>query len=313
MSQLSKTAEVEQRFHHLYQGGAYSEALDLINREAHIFPEHAQKVIYSWRINCALGLKNPDLALSLLSEAIQAGYWYGHLRDDEDYALLKDDPEFMRLARICDERRAQAISSAVPVIKTFIPEHQSSPYRLLLALHGGNAYADEGPWKSAITHGWFLGLPQSSQIFSPGKYTWNDWDWSLQEVPRQFATICAKNPIDADRVVVAGFSLGGGLAAWLGLSKSIRACGLILVGPFLVNVKQLLPILEKHGPYDLRAYIVASARDVYCHDIAVQLADLLPNYGIQCQLDIYPDTEHSFPLDFENKLPEALDFLIAGR
>lgn len=80
----------------------------------------------------------------------------------------------------------------------------------------------------------------------------------------------------------------------------------------LVNVNNLLPILDEHGLYDLRTYIVAGARDEYCHGVARQLADLLPKYGIACQLDVYPDMEHQFPLDFERKLPEPLDYVMSG-
>jgi predicted esterase len=200
----------------------------------------------------------------------------------------------------------------VPVIKTFSPERQLSPYPLLLALHGANATVEADHWMASVSHGWFLGLPQSSQQYAPGTYTWNDWDWALQEVPQRFATICAEHPIDTGRVVLAGFSQGGGLAAWLGLSSAIQVRGLILVGPFLVDVNHLLPILEKNGPYNLRAYIVAGARDQYCYGVAQQLTNLLPNYGIVCKLDVYADLEHQFPLDFERKLPEALDFVLPG-
>lgn len=309
MNNLPRTEEVEQQFDHLFQAGAYAEALELATREANIFPEYAQKVIYSWRMNCACRLKDKELTLRLLGEAIQAGYWYGGLLEDEDFALLHNDPEFKRLAGICSERRAQAMANAVPVIKTFAPEGQPTPYPLLLALHGANTTAETGHWMSAVAHGWFLGMPQSSQVYAPGTYTWNDWDWALQEVPQRFTTICAEHPIDTNRVVLAGFSQGGGLATWLVLSRAIRARGLILVGPFLVDVNHLLPILDQHGPYDLRAYIVAGMRDQYCHRVAQQLAELLPNYGITCKFDVYADLEHRFPLDFERKLPEALDFV----
>jgi predicted esterase len=312
MSEISREEEVEQQFDHLFQTGAYSEALDLVTREAHIFPESAQKVVYSWRMNCACLLKDRELALRLLGEAVQAGYWYNGLKENEDFALLHGDPEFERLADICMERRAQAIANAVPVINTLKPERPSPPYPLLLALHGGGATADVDHWIASVSHGWFLGLPQSSQVYSPGVYTWNDWDWALQEVPQRYAEICAEHPIDTGRVVLAGFSQGGGLAAWLGLSRVVPVRGLILVGPFLANVDHLLPILEKNRPYDLRAYIVAGARDRYCYGIAQQLMKLLPDYGIACKLDVYADLEHCFPLDFEHKLPEALDFVMAG-
>jgi predicted esterase len=310
MDNASRAFEVEQQYHHLYQIGAYAEGLELVTREAHVFPEHAQKVVYLWRIDCACRLEDRELALRLLDEAVQTGYWYANLLEDDDFTLLHSDPEFQRLARICDARRAQAMAEAVPVIHTFAPHGQPAPYPLLLALHGANATAEADHWMAAVSHGWFLGAPQSSQVFSPGRYTWNDWDWALQEVPQRFATICAECPVDLNRVVLAGFSQGGGLAAWLALSGRIRVRGLILVGPFLVNVDNLIPTLEEHAPYDLRACLVAGARDEYCHGVAQQLAKLLPKYGIECQLDVYADLEHSFPLDFERKLPAALDFVI---
>jgi hypothetical protein len=74
MSEMSRVEEVEQQYHHLYQTSAYAEALELATREAHIFPEYAQKVLYSWRMNCACMLKDRDMTLQLLGEAVQAGY-----------------------------------------------------------------------------------------------------------------------------------------------------------------------------------------------------------------------------------------------
>lgn len=310
MDNVSRMEAVEQQYHHLFQTGAYTDALELVTGEAHIFPEYSQKVIYAWRMNCACCLGDKELTLRLLAEAVQAGHWYANLQDDDDFALLHGDPAFQRLAALCMERRAQAMTDAVPVIKTFVPQAQMPPYPLLLALHGANTTAEAEHWQSAISHGWFLGMPQSSQVYAPGTYTWNDWDWALQEVPQRFATICAEYPVDTNRVVLAGFSQGGGLATWLGLSGRIPARGLILVGPFLVNVNNLLPILEKHAPYNLRTYIVAGAKDEYCHAIAQQLTALLPNYGIECKLEVYNDLEHAFPIDFERELPVALDFVM---
>ena len=77
MSNLSRVEEVEQEYDHLAQSGAYAEALDLVTREAHLFPEYAQKVIYAWRMAMACRLNDKDLALRLLKEAIQAGHLPG--------------------------------------------------------------------------------------------------------------------------------------------------------------------------------------------------------------------------------------------
>lgn len=310
MTDLSRMEEVEQQFDHLAQVGAYAEALDLVTREAHIFPEYAQKVIYSWRMTMASRLNDKALTLSLLKEAVEAGYWYGGLRTDSDFELLAGEAEFEQLVGICEERRVQAMANAVPVMKTFQPETQSVPYPLLLALHGASANIEADHWASAVPAGWFLALPQSSQMYSPGAYTWNDWEWAQQEVRQRYATLCNDYPVDPESVVLAGFSQGGGLAAWLVLSGAVKARGLILVGPFLMNVANLIPFLETHDHRGLRVYLVAGQRDRYCYGIAQQLVELLPNYGIVCTFDEYPDLEHSFPADFEKKLPDALNFVL---
>lgn len=313
MNNLSRAHEVEQEFHHLVQAEAYAEALDLITREAHIFSESAQKVVYYWRMAMACRLNQKDVALHLLKEAVQAGHWYAGLEADPDFQLLYGEAEFEQLAKLGMEHRAQAMANAIPVMKILQPDPRFSPFPLLLALHGSNANVEMQAkhWESAVQHGWLVALPQSSQMYAPGTYTWNDWDWAQQEVCERYMTLCKDHPIDLERVVLAGFSQGGGLALWLVLSGAIKAHGLILVGPFVDDVAQIVPLLEKHVPAGLRVYLVAGQRDRYCLGIARQLATLLPGYGIVCRLDEYPDSEHSFPTEFEKKLPEALRFALS--
>lgn len=309
MGTLSKDQEVEQRFHQLVQSGDYAEALDLVTLEAHVFPEHAQKVVYAWRFTMACRLENKSLALKILNEAIDAGYWYGDLETDTDYLLLKGDVEFEKIVNTCMERRAQAIADAVPVMKVSQPESKKAPVPLLVALHGSNGNIEVNHWESAVAKGWLVAQPQSSQVFAPGTFTWNDWDWAQQEVCERYSTLCKENPIDPKRIVLAGFSLGAGLAAWLAFSGKIKVQGLILVNPFLQDLTAIIPFLENNNLSGLRVYLVAGQRDQYCLGIAQQLNTILPKYGISCYLDEYPDLDHSFPIDFEQKLPQALKFV----
>jgi predicted esterase len=310
MSNPSSPHEVEQQFHHLVQDGSFAEALDLVTREGYVFPDYAQKVIYYWRMTMACRLNKKDLALGLLEEAVRAGYWYAGLETDPDFQLLYGDAEFERLAQLGMEHRSRAMANAVPVVKTLIPDTKP-PHPLLLALHGGGANVEShvSHWLAAVEHGWLVALPQSSQVYAPGTFTWNDWEWAQQEVGARYAALCNEHSIDPNRVVVSGFSQGGGLALWLVLSGAIKAQGLLLVGPFLDEVSHIIPLLEKRVPDGLRVYLVAGQRDRYCHGIVKQLANLLPAYGIMCKVDDYPDLEHSFPVDFEIKLPESLSFL----
>src|SRR5258705_473372 len=83
--------------------------------------------------------------------------------------------------------------------------------------------------------GCLVALPQSSQPMSAGHYGWNDRGWAVREITQHVTTVREQSPIDLERIVVAGFSMGGGLAAWLALSGTLAVRGFIGVGPFLAN------------------------------------------------------------------------------
>ena len=309
----SRAEQVEQDYDRLAAAGACREALDLVTREAHVFPEYAQKTVYAWRMVMACRLGERDLALQLLRDAVEAGYWYGDLRTDVNFARLHGMPEFERLADICMARRAEAMASAVPVIETFEPDARYAPYPLLLALHGRNAGIEAVHWRPAVEHGWCVALPQSSQVYAPGAYTWNDLEWALAEVQAHYATLRRERPIDPERVVLGGFSQGAGRALWMACAGLIPARGLVLVGPFLPQVEDLRLLLEARDPRGLHVYLGAGQRDRYCLEVARRLMALLPQYGVVCRLEEYQDLKHAFPADFGERLPAALEFVLADR
>jgi predicted esterase len=313
MSELT-VFEIEQQYHHLAEQGAYAEALELATREAHQFPPYAQRIVYYWRFRMAALLNDADLTLRLLSQAVEGGHWYHGLHEEDEFGLIHDLPEFARLVEICEQRRRTAMATAVPVMKTMRPEHLPPPYPLLFALHGNNSSVERfaGHWQAAVRHGWYVALPQSSQSYAPDTYSWNDWDWSIQEVRERYATLLAEQPIHPTQTVVAGFSMGGGLAVSLVLSGQISPKGLLLIGPFLQDADSTIPYLEARPCDGLRAYLVGNERDRYCLGVARRLAELLPRYGVECRLEEYADLAHNLPAPFENKLPDVLSWVMQG-
>ncbi|KAA3661340.1 MAG: hypothetical protein DWQ04_16750 [Chloroflexi bacterium] len=313
MSHLT-IVEVEEQYLQLVAEGTYEEALTLITKEAHKFSDfsyHAEKVVYYWRLRMAALLKKADLVLQLLDEAVGKGHWFSGLAEDEEFELVHNSPEFVRLTGLCEERRRVAMETAVPILKTKQPPHDP-PYPLLLALHGNNSVVDEFGeyWETAVSHGWFLGIPQSSQSYQTGKPSWVDWEWSLQEIRQHYDTLCTNYPINTQQQVLAGFSMGGGLATELALSGEIKVNGLLLIAPFLNDANSMVPYLEARCfPSDMKAYIVASEHDEYCCNIAQRLAELMTHHKITCHLEIYPDLGHSFPPPLQSKLPVVLSFL----
>jgi predicted esterase len=115
--------------------------------------------------------------------------------------------------------------------------------------------------------------------------------------------------IDEERIVLGGFSMGGGLAAWLALSGAIKARGFILVGPWVPDMDQLLPLMEKDEVRRLRGYIIVGENDEVCREISLTLAEHLRAHGIQCELEVHPGLAHEHPPDFEKSLADALEYI----
>jgi predicted esterase len=231
---------------------------------------------------------------------------------NDDFPNLRDRPEFEHLVEASAQRRAAIMAEAVPVLKTLQPTHTPAPYPWLLALHGnhGDVETFAGHWTAAAAHGWFVALPQSSQAYGPGKFTWDDWEWATLEIQQHVAAISQQYPVAPGPAVAAGFSMGAGLALSLILNGLVNARGLILIAPFLPDVDSLLPVLAARPAAGLRVYLVASDDDPYCFDVARKLSAILPHYSIACELETYPKVGHSFPPAFEERLPAALEYVL---
>jgi predicted esterase len=306
--------EFEQEYFRLYSEGAHAQAYELVTREAGRFPEWAQGSYYNWRMCAACLIGDSALALQLFAEALATGHWYDEagLREDADLASLQGLPEFDRLVELSLRRRAEALAQAKPMLRTFKPEGQLQPYPLLLALHGNISNLEESAhyWRQATAQGWLVAAPQSSQVMGRGTYGWNDRGWAVREIEQHMNALHAQYPIDSERIVVAGFSMGGGLATWLALSQVVPARGWIGVNAFLPDVEGALPLVDLARRQRLRAYLIASQRDAACYAIARRLAAILPPRGIQCELELHPDLGHNFPPEFEHSLIKGLDFIM---
>lgn len=303
----------------LYQRGEYAEAFDLITREADRFPAEMRRIYY-WRICMASLINETGLALQLLGEAVAAGLWYPEtqLREDPDLLPLQGLLRFEQLLEVCRQRQTEAQAQVVPTLTILEPEGDCRdalrPCPLLLALHGNNQNVESsiGYWRPAVSDGWLLALPQSSQASGPDIYVWSDRDWAVREIQAHDAALREQYAVDPNRVIVAGFSMGGELAIWLALSGAIQVRGFIAVGPGGPTMQEpdnWVPLVEASRERSVRGYLVVGEQDVFCYDGTQALATLLSSQGIPCELEVHPDLGHEFPPEFEQSLARALQFI----
>jgi predicted esterase len=303
----------------LYSEGAYAPALELLQQETDNFPDKRGDTCY-WGMCLASRLNDLPLALQYFKSALADGNWFAPsiLREDEDLKPLQGLPEFEQMVEVCRQKQAEVEAHVKPELLVIPPEGEAGKYQvsshpLLLALHGntGNAHAFADSWHWVSAQGWLLALPQSSQVVSNNAFVWNDFDKATREVKEHYAAITKQYAIEPGKVVVGGFSMGGGLAIWLSVSRAIKARGFVVLGPYLPKVDVLQPYLEAAKTDGLRGYVILGEQELPQYQEQVRkVVDLLNAHGIPCELEPRSNLAHAFPPDFEKSLQKAFAFIL---
>jgi predicted esterase len=309
----SSFQNLSNRAHQLYQAGTYAEALDLVTRAFPHFPQEAWR-LYFWRVCLESLTGQTERALDLLEEAVAAGHWYNkrQLRQDEDLVPLQGLPRFEALAQICLGRHAAAQAQAVPRLLALEPAGAPRPWPWLLALHGHSSTAEVAAehWRPAAGMGWLVALAQSSQIVGPDHYGWDDWDRARGEIVDHVTALGDRYALDEECAVLCGFSMGGGLAAWLALTGALPVRGFILVGAFVPDMDRMVSAMDQAAGLGLRGYLIVGQEDEVCYQMSPTLVGHLRAAGIPCELEVHPGMGHWVPPDFEKSLARAFEFIL---
>jgi predicted esterase len=310
---MKKFANVVEEFFDLYGRQAYAEALALVERSLPAFPERRTELT-TWRMCMHSRLGNTSAAIQTLSDAIErSSYWWNPsaLRHDPDMAAVQGDPEYQRLVSICEKRQAAALKHSKPERLVFEPPTGSGEkLPLLISFHGwGASAAIEAPhWRKLAEQGWLVALATSSRPIADGLYAWDDLEHTLAEAKKHYRALRREFPVDTKRVVVAGFSQGGGRALWMALSRAIPARGFIGIGPYLDEIDALGPTLPPNVR-GLRAYLIAGGEEKD-EGMFGKVEALCASRGVPFQQEIIPGIGHEYPPRFAPILRRALTFIL---
>jgi len=305
--------EITGKFYALYGRQAYADALALVQDCMPAFPERRTELI-TWQICMQSRLGRSADAIRTLSNAIETGtYWWipDALRKDPDLAPLQGNPEYQRLVAICEARQAAALKKSRPQRLVFAPKADSAEkLPLLISFHGWGASAElEAPhWRALADQGWLVAVTRSSQQFADGLYVWDDLECALSEARAHYRAMCRAYPVDRQRIVLAGFSQGGGLALWLSLTRAIPARGFLGIGPYLDEIGTLAPTLPTARASRLRAYLVSGSAEED-EGMFAQIGDVCAARHIPFHQEVIPNIGHEYPPDFDRILRRAFAFI----
>ena len=186
------------------------------------------------------------------------------LRDEEYLQSLQGLAEYEQLLDECQRQSTEAQRTMQPELFVLQPEQKSTqPSLFAIALHGntGNVRSHAQEWQWLAMKGWRVGLPQSSQLEAPNAAVWNDYERGTREVQSHYSALNEQYELDSERMIIGGFSAGGGLAIHLAVTGAIRARGFVVVGPYLRNPDSLIPLLETARARRVRGYMVMGLQE----------------------------------------------------
>lgn len=311
--------ETMKRTMDLYRNQSFGEAYDVLTQHGDTFPEQAPMILYL-RSCLAARINNPQLAIALIQEAVNRGFWYGErvMRESPSWQSLQGVPAFEQLAAVCKMRQVQAEAETHAQRLIVEPPHGCTvdePCPLVIALHGNgdNATNALNGWRAVTNEGWLLAAIQSSQVVSIESYVWDDQDIAKNDVKQQYAQLKDEYTIDLNHTILAGFSRGAETAFRLALSNAIPAQGFILLGPggpTTADPHAWQSLLEQATALHVRGYVVLGEDDQGIpHATIRQLVQMLNDRNIPCELEIVPNLDHEYPQDISPYLKRALKFI----
>ncbi|MCW1238659.1 alpha/beta hydrolase [Bacillus pretiosus] len=277
--------------------------------------EHAKGVvgnkaqIYNFKYALASAAGLEEEALQIMKEAIiDNGFWYGneYLISDDDLIPLHKFEEFHKIVQLCKEREELAKKTERADVK-YLESNKEG--KLFIAMHGDqeNIEIIEPYWKSVLTQGYTLALPQSSQIqFSDG-FVWDDIHRGKEELKEHYVTFLENHTVES--VIIGGFSAGARVALYTILQKDIDVDGFIFVAPWLPEIEEWNELLGVLQNKNIKGYIVCGDQDEDCFECTQQFVQLLRDKNIEHEFKVVPNLNHDYPKDFNELLKEAIEYI----
>ena len=274
--------------------------------------------VVPYNLACAHAqLGNEQAAINWLATAADNGFaGIVSIQTDPDLDPIRDHDRFAEIEAIVQQRRDArfdafcAQASAAPML-VIVPENldPERPAALIVALHGSGGKAEsfaEVYRQAAAEIGAVLVVPNALRPAGNGGYSWtfrDEAEWMVMHAIERAGEV---HPIDRDRVVLTGFSMGANTALEVGLKHPGVFAGLIPVcGHWDADVMAI----DDGVPGALRVQLMIGAEDEWAGTFR-EAHRALGARGVESRLRVYQGVGHGYPANADAELVRALRFVL---
>jgi len=282
---------------------------------------------YQYNLACAYARNaEPEKAVAWLAKAAASGFLIVKLFEtDPDLESVRSHAGYEAALHVVKKNRSEDLANLrarfeeESIMVVLPPEHkEDEPAPLIIALHGRGSRASNivREWRDiAAEMGAILIVPQAV-YHSPGSagFTWMGADtlYSLCDdaeflVRLTFEFAVKEYAIDRERVILTGFSEGGFVSQSVAIRPPYLFTGVIPMGSGYLRGYDAPP--KAVGDQPPRFYFMSGERDDAADEIPVAAQDYAAA-GYETKFRIYPDVGHRFPIERDEELRKALEFVL---
>ncbi|MGB7999087.1 MAG: DUF3089 domain-containing protein [Anaerobacillus sp.] len=304
-----KFTDLQNQVIELVHKGENREALLVMEEGKASFPQKRDRLCH-WKANIYVMDGKQEEALAELNDALENGFWWNPeiLTSDPELKSLRTSPEFQRLVAQC-----LTIFEAEKEAAQVELEVQGNPKAdtVIFPLHwkGSNGKEFALQWTDEkIGSKYFLGFPQSSQLFSYQCYSWDDAALASKDVRRMYHQFEKDYNVSRKKMILAGASQGGNIATQMSLNADVEECDQFIAIVPAFDLDALEEVIRTRLNPNVRGCIITGDKDPFYEGV-MEAVQLFEKNNISCKLIVKEGMGHTLPDDFPNVLDEAVRFV----
>ncbi len=296
----------------LYRAKKFEETRDLLEKNIDKYPEKFNRFAYNMSIIYS-HTKEFEKGVAILNKAHNKGLWFNILIFKSPlYKGYMELPGFKAVIAKNNELYEKAKINAKSGMEIVVPGNfdKTKKYPLFIALHGGgeNIKNFKPRWTSGkMKNEYIVAYLQSSQLISPDGYGWEDYEITQKEVKIALDKILKNYPVDKNKIIIGGFSSGGGAALYLTFKDIIPVKGFVILCPQVpreVNETDILKSAKK----GIKGTFLTTERDNRL-ELQKKFVDMFKKAELGHKFIITPDIGHWYPKNLDKKIDEALEHI----
>lgn len=296
----------------LYSTKKYEETRDLLEKNIDKYPNKFNRFAYNMSIIYS-HTKEFEKGIAILNKAHYQGLWFNVMIFKSPlFKEYRELPGFKAVLSKNNELYEKAKKDTKSKMEISLPEifDKSKKYPLFIALHGGgeNIKNFKPRWTSnKMKKEYIVAYLQSSQLISPDGYGWEDYEITQKEVKIARNKILKKYPVAKNKIIIGGFSSGGGAALYLTFKDIFPVKGFVILCPQIPKEVIETDVL-KAAKKGIKGTFLTTERDNRL-ELQKKFVDMFKKAELGHRFIITPDIGHWYPKNLDQKIDKALEHI----